>query len=484
MEHKKLLRRFQWRLFGAALIRAVLWGLTVGGAAMFISALVWHILLTEPAPVWLWGSFAGGFPVGFLPCLILYFPTKKRTARLLDKTGLQERAGTMLAYLKKSGLMVELQRRDAAEHIKNTETAQLQPAFPVKSIICCLLSVVLCATMLLLPYDLLAPASAKDPETTAREEAVHNLIEDLRAQIREAQLSEELQKQLDAILEQLEKDLLATDNELEQAALIQQAQENIQESLFMSISRHAIGRALQQYTLTEELGIQIDGDDPTEIAEPMENMRKAVSGPNKQISRLSNNLRNAAENSGVDPGDPLYGAITNFAQLLDDLLNYTEGPDDTPLWTTEDLSFTFELAQQYIIAALEEQAVIEGEMENLDNNLAAGLNDLLSQQSGEIMLGEGESSQDGGSKGNNSSSPSGGSDGSSSGTPVGGLFDSGESNSTRTTMLEGIYDPISGDVTYGEVFAAYYAQYLEALDAGEIPDELRPYFERYFSSLS
>lgn len=50
-------------------------------------------------------------------------------------------------------------------------------------------------------------------------------------------------------------------------------------------------------------------------------------------------------------------------------------------------------------------------------------------------------------------------------------------------MNEGIYDPISGDVPYGDVYAVYFAKYLEALKAGEVPEELREIIEEYFGTL-
>lgn len=481
MEHKKLFRRFQRRLLTHGLIRSVLWGVAGGGAAVFICALVWHILLKEPAPVWLLGALAAGFAAGFIPCLILNFPTRKQTAKRLDETGLQERAGTMLAYEKKSGLLVELQRRDAKTHIEKTDTKRLHMAFPLKEVIVCVLCAALAVTMVLLPYDLFAPSSAKDPEALAREKQIHALIDDLRQQVRAAQLSEAALEELEALLDQLEKDLLASKSELEQAALIEQTQENIQNTLFLSISRYAIGRAMQQYGLTEELGTQLSGDHPTQISGPMDNLEENISGPTKQITRLSNNLNNALEASGIDAGDFLYQALHTFAASLDSLDSYVEGEEGTPAWNENDLSFIFDTAEEDILSALEEQAHTEGEIENLQNSMTTCLDSLLGQQSGEVLSSEGDQSESGS---NGSGNPSGGSEGNPSGTPAGGLFDSGDSNSTRTTMLEGIYDPVSGNVTYGEVFAAYYAQYLEALDAGEIPEELRPYFERYFSSLS
>jgi hypothetical protein len=345
-----------------------------------------------------------------------------------------------------------------------------------------MLCLALAVTIAALPYDLFAPK--EDTAAIAQEEQIRAMVDDLRQQVRDAQLTAAAEAELQALLDQLEKDLLATDNELERAALIQQAQQNIEETLFFSISRYAIGRALQNYTLTEGLGKQISGDQPTFISEPMDQLYEDITGPTKQINRLSNNLANALEESGIDPYDSLYIAFQNFSIGISDMLNYTEGPDFTPAWTYEDLRFLFDVAEENILAALEEQAHTEGEMENLSTSLNATLDSLLEQSAGEVMTTEKQPQQGGANNQSSSQNPSGGSDGNPSGTPVGGMFDSGESNSGPTMMLEGIYDPVSGDVTYGEVFAAYYAQYLEALDAGEIPDELRPYFERYFSSLS
>lgn len=484
MEDKKLFGRFQRRLLYHGLITAALWGITLGAGALFVCSLVWHILLKAPALIWLWGSFGGGFAAGFIPWMIILFPTKKRTAQRLDQTGLQERAGTMLAFAKKDGLMVKLQRKDAREHIKKADEKALKMKLPVKALIACGICLVLGVTMALLPYNLFAPKVAVTEETL-RQQQVHTLINDLRQQVRDSKLSEAAQAEIDALLAQLEQDLLATDNELEQAALIQAAQENIQQVIFSNISRHTIGKALENYALTEELGAQLQTELPSQISEQMQRLKANVSGPVKQISRLSNNIQNALAESGVENTDQLYTAFYTFAQSLDGLLTMTDGPDATPIWTEMDLEFVFEMAELNIVAALENQMHDEAEIENLDSAIRYDLNSLLTPEGGEAIQDPSKDKQQGGvQNAGQNQKPSGGKDGDASGTPVGGLFDSGETNSGPTMMLEGIYDPVSGNVSYGEVFAAYYAQYLEALDAGEIPEELRPFFERYFSSLS
>lgn len=308
------------------------------------------------------------------------------------------------------------------------------------------------------------------------------MIDDLRQQIQDSYLTAEEQAELEAILAQLEQDLLATDSQLEQAALIQQAQEDIQDTLFGTTSRRQIGRALQQYDLTTGLGAQFCTDYPWEIAEPMDKLLHDITSPTIQITKLANNFRNALEISGVENTDGLYNVIDEFAQGLIDLYNTTEGPDDTPTWTMLDLETLFQVMEERIIAVMDQQMHDEAEVANMDSIITSGLQSLLNENGEENEAQQGGNKQQGG--GQSSQQPQGEGKGDSGGTPVGGLFDDGGLPPERTTMLEGIYDPMSGDVTYGEVFAAYYAQYLQALDNGEIPEELRPYFERYFSSLS
>lgn len=481
MEQKRLLGRFRRRLFGQALIRSLLWGMTAGAAALFVCSVIWHLLIKTPSVIWLAGSFAAGFIVGFAPCMVLNFPTYRRVAARLDQTGLQERVGTMLQFGKNQGLMVELQRKDAAQHIRETASNKLKPRISLKELLALGIAAALCVTMLLIPYDLLAPPPEKPDEVTQWESEVHTMIDGLRQQLRDSYLTAEAQAEIDAILAQLEQDLLNTDSELEQAALIQQAQDDIQDVLYNTISRRVIGRAMQQYDLTTGLGAQISKDDHFwEISDQMAQMKRDITGPNKQLTKLGNNLHNALEISGADPADGLYMALDEFGTALIDMANYTIGPDAEQGWTMSDLDFLFEVSEERIFAALEQQSHDEAEVANMDGMISQSLQSLM-DQAGENTPQQGGKPQ---SMGQSGKQPQGSGEGNSDGTPIGGMFDDGGLDPERTTMLEGIYDPMSGDVTYGEVFAAYYAQYLQMLDAGEIPEELRSYFERYFSSLS
>ena len=52
-----------------------------------------------------------------------------------------------------------------------------------------------------------------------------------------------------------------------------------------------------------------------------------------------------------------------------------------------------------------------------------------------------------------------------------------------SNKTEPVYDPISGDVPYGDVFSAYYSDYLKDKDRGEVPYGLEEAADSYFSGL-
>ena len=60
----------------------------------------------------------------------------------------------------------------------------------------------------------------------------------------------------------------------------------------------------------------------------------------------------------------------------------------------------------------------------------------------------------------------------------------GNGEESQTNMTEPIYDPVSGSVMYGHVYAAYYAEYLNDAQSGNIPTELTDAADAYFNSLN
>ncbi len=486
MDQPSLFRPFWWRLLGQALLRALLVGVTAGAGTVFLLSLIFHILL-RPTDWKLFLILSGvAFGACFLAVLILLFPTKKTVAKRLDEAGLQERAGTMLAFRKQSGFLVRLQRQDAISHIRKADPKILGKPLPKRLLICCGLCLCLSVTMLLLPHDVFAPASYN--EETARRQQVADLIEDLRQKVRDAELAEELEKELLAMLDQLEKELLAAQSELDQAALVEQAQKAISEKIIFTQTRHVIGKALQEFSLTAPLGQQFCSDDPANIGTHMDELENHVTNSTPQIARLSSNILSSLESSGVMRADALYYAMEGFANELDGLFKPVmpadpELPEAPPEQTPPiDIPSVFREAETAILEALTEQLHMEEDAADTAASITAGLGDFLKNEEDPLLTQSGQTSSGGSSEG----SSSGGSGNGSTdylGPAIGGLTDS-NFVATVDKMLDPIYDPISGSVTYGEVFAAYYAEYLAALEKGDIPEELLPYLERYFSALS
>lgn len=485
MDHPSLFRPFWWQLLGQALLRALLAGLTAGAGTAFLLSLIFHILL-RPTD-WTLLLIAAGVAFGacFLVVLILLFPTKKKVAKRLDEAGLQERAGTMLAFRKQSEPLVRLQRQDAISHIRKTAPKILSRPLPRYLLVCCGLCLCLSVTMLLLPDDVFAPSSYD--EEAAHRQQVADLIEDLRQKVRDAELAEQLEKELLAMLDQLEKELLAAQSELDQAALVEQAQKAMSEKIIFTQTRHTIGKALQDYSLTAPLGQQFCSEDPANISSHMDQLEEHVTNSTPQIARLSNNIISALESSGVVNTDPLYSVMEDFANELDGLFapvipaepELPEAP--TEMEVPIDIPSVFREAEAAIMEVIAEQLHMESDAADTAASITEGMGALLQNGTTPSLTPSGQVSEGGGSEG--SSGGGGNGDSGYLGPAVGGLTDSNYV-ATIDKMLDPIYDPISGSVSYGEVFAAYYAEYLAALEKGDIPEELLPYLERYFSALS
>ncbi len=60
----------------------------------------------------------------------------------------------------------------------------------------------------------------------------------------------------------------------------------------------------------------------------------------------------------------------------------------------------------------------------------------------------------------------------------------GEGADGPVTKTEPVYDPISGSVPYGDVFSAYYREYLKSAENGEIPFEAQSPAKAYFNELN
>ena len=500
----RLFFRFRNKLLIEAFMRSLCPAAIVGGGGLFIMSLVYHIL-TKPMPKWIITAACGVAGVIFLAFFVfVFYPTKRRVARRIDEMGMQERATTLLAFLHKENGMARLQREAAVSRIGAASASGLKLRFRKREMVTALVVVLLTVGMLVLPYDLLAFADAKTEEDRANEQLIEELIEQLRQQVQDSLLSDEIKEDLDKIIDDLEEDLKDTDNKLEQAGKVEDAKDEISDRLEEELTKNKIGEELKKYSLTKSLGDAVVRADTKKVSSALNALENKIKGDRYVAAELGNVIQRALRDSGVPASDALYAA---FDALATDLLSLSVNSSNFD----ELLSVIFDRAEAAINQILKAQDAIETEKEKLEAEMDKIKEEILEgekKEPGEEQEknpGEGEDEE---SKGDGED-PGEGEEGDASeegdgtkpgddpnenpgdepgeegdktdGNNPGGSDGSGPVQ--EDTRVEGFFDPISGQVGYGTVFETYYAQYLKALKAGEVSEELQAIMDRYFEQL-
>lgn len=486
MNINKLFRSYRQKLLWEGIFKSLLFALMIGGVSVFITSLVYHLMIKETPVLLTIGIGCVMFVTSFLLMfLIRHYPTKKRVAIRMDEIGLQERVSTMLAYCNEDTEIARLQRNDAIEKINETTSKQMKLHFYKREFILCAISVSMALVMMVLPYNVLAFGVSDDSVSVEQQQIIKDLIEQLREEVKQSELDENLKESLNEIVDQLEEDLKNIDSELEQAAKIQQAKKKMEEIFEQALTKNKIGEALQKYELTRALGEAISDGDTEKVTVALNNLEAFLNEDSALVDALSETITSALSASGVETSDELYTALSEFALAL----SKTNPEDDN---FSEKLASDFDTAETAILAAIEKQVIIEAEKEKLEEAMSDAKNEVLGNEKDESEDSEKPEGEEGemseseeGEKpeGEEGEKPEGESGENPEGEVPGGQGQ-GDGTGGENAMTEEIYDPVSGSVTYGEVFAAYYAEYLAALEAGEVPEDLQEIIDSYFSALN
>ena len=487
---KKEMKRFKHKLFIESLVKACVRGITCGAVVLFVFLVVMHILSREPE-VWLIVMMFG-LPfllTALLLFLFRYYPTQRRTAARIDASGLEERIGTMLEMKETHSPIAELQRKDAMEHLHNASTKQIKIMLKKSSLITCSIMVCLSIGLLFVPYNIMSVFAGQQLAEAEENEKIEEMIEELRKLVEEADVSDELKEQLNDVIEALEESISKEDTTLEKVAKISAAKKKIQEILESAITKYSIGSALQQFESTKELGKAISASDTESVSTALQTMKEsflALSGQEQAelLANVSEDIAQALAISGVESGDALYDALSTYSDSLSEISEDASSQD-----VSSKIEAAVSTAEEAIIAALTEQAGIEETAENLNDIMDEAKDDLLGNETQESQDESGESSEgEEGEKpeGEEGEQPENGEkpEGEDGEQPQGGEASSEGEGEGLGNMTEEIYDSSTGNVEYGEVFAAYYAKYLASLEEGEIPEDMQTIIEEYFNSLN
>jgi len=494
---KKLLHPFKMKLIWEAFVKSWVVALTAGAVCEFIFLLIMHLLALEPDK-WLI-AVVFGIPFvlsGLLLFGLRHYPNMKRVVTRVDETGLEERVITMLEYKENNDFVVELQRNDALKHLEKVHPKQMKLTFRKKPFILCAIVVSLTVGFMFVPYTIMGSIFAAESSVNEEEaQMIKELIEELRQKVKDTEVSDEIKEQLNEVVDELEENLSEEDSTLEKTAKISQAESEIKDIIENAVTKNKIGTALQQYESTKALGNAISDGDTDAVSEALSDMQDTLTAlegqeQGKQLNTVSSDIASALALSGVEAGDALYDALHTFGTSLTS--EATEAVNGVDVDT--EVSSSVSQAETEIIAALEEQASIEATAEQFGDIIDETKDELLgneSEKSEEESKSEDEKSSEeqDGEKADGEKADSEKADGEASGNEMSGGGESqggveGEGDDSVSSKTESIYDPTSGSVKYGEVFDAYYGEYLAALEAGEVPDDLQAIIDQYYAALN
>lgn len=456
--------KFKRKLRGGAVLRAVIFGLSLGLVTVSVMWLVAKLSAVEPDFIGysLYGGIAAA--AGLLAMLLILLPTKKRIARRVDQhLRLGEKTQTMLAFRKDTSPMAELQRADTDRILQET------PRRKVKGV--CTWLFVLIPVVAILTFGGIMMVPAKQPPepppviennfaiTPWQTQAVKDLIEKVKTSDMEAEPKEGVVKQLESLLIKL--------GSIKKEPAMKDAVISCIEGIHAVVSNHNTYDILADTMFgspsdgVQDLGSAIDSLQALLIGEWMNNTKTAVLDRTVSPSTLATGITQALTLSGVDTENEVHIALLAFTVGL------TALPEDR---AEEEVGALFTKAEEALNSALYIQAVNEEVEDDTIYTLLSIFGIKASEVPEHIFNDPDDPRRE------EDYEPEDDLDK----IHAGGLG-SGE-------MIFGsddtVYDPDrEAYVTYGEVIGGYYAKISELLVDGNLPPELEEALNDYFAIL-
>lgn len=456
--------RFKRKLRVGAVVRAVVFGLSLG---LLTVSVLWLIAkLSAEEPDFIGYSLYGGIvaAAGLLAMLLILLPTKKRIARRVDKhLKLGEKTQTMLAFRKDQSPMAQLQRDDTDRILREA------PRRKVKGVATWLFILIPVVAVLTFGGVVMVPAK-QPPEpppviennfaiTPWQTQAVKDLIEKVKASDMEAEPKEGVVKQLESLLIKL--------STVKKEPAMKEAVISCIEGIHTVVSEHNTYDILADTMLVspseavQDLGSAIDSLQALLIGEWMNDTKTAVADGSVSPATLATGITQALTLSGVDAENEVHIALLAFTAGLTAL---QADPDE------DGLNTLFAAAEEALNSALYIQAVNEEVEDDTIYTLLSIFGIKASEVPEHIFNDPDDPRRE------EDYEPEDDLDK----IHAGGLG-SGE-------MIFGsddtVYDPDrEAYVTYGEVIGGYYAKISELLVDGNLPPELEEALNDYFAIL-
>ncbi len=465
-------RKFKRKLRAGAIIRSVLFGISLGVICFAALWLLDKMTIREP-------DFTRYLCVALIPACLglgimfgILFPSKKRIARRLDKSlSLGEKVQTMVAFQNAPGDMVQIQREDTDRILLETPKRRVKGVATWLFVLSILVSVACMVGTILVPAkEPEAPLPVVEPNWYLKsweEQALRDLIEDVRTSDMEAMPKSDVIDQLEGLILRLK----TVNKESAMKIAVVDAIESIRR-LVNSYDRYPILTAAMENSASDsvkQLGRNIGSMQALLIGNQLKKIGESLQEGNDGDSRVASaaltaaGIRQALATANDLPAD--YALSEALKILAADLMTVTA--DSTP---KEIEAITKKAENAINIAILPEAINEEMELYTIQtlmdifkitaDDLPKGFFDKAEIATGPDSEYEDEDEDEDVNSG-----------GGGSGEVIFG------SNDT-------VYDPETGTyVPYGQLLKDYYAKITGQLVDGTSPQELQQMITDYFAIL-
>ena len=519
MKNNKNLKKYIDKIKVESIIKSIIYGFIIGLIFVCLLSFILYLFKTKQVLIVIVLGVLITCVSSYLIYQKVFVPSINKVANRIDELGLEERIITMVENEDKDSYIYQKQREDALFKLDNVKTTEIKFKFSKYMFI------VLGAVLVLSGFSLALPdrssnnsnisnsitsgifntssisnsTSSSSSELIDEDAIIQEMLDKLREIINKAGIDQDVKDELHAIVDQLEVELKNLDTLEEKIQAIKDAQKEIEERIKEELLKMSLGRALQQYDLTKELGIAIYQEDLDKVNIAMNNLIILIQqseNPVEDARKIMECLNNALDIATKEKNEALIEAVRNFADSLkaivgdnnqtmsisfnDDylIINTLNDGDESSL-----IIDVLETANQEIQDALrksdETQVPEQGEgeeeeegeqteqdvqdagdqMDSAMDDALEDLEDLLEKESQENQEQEGNQGNEG-EPDDEVPPPS---------------FDDSELESDTV---------IDGDTPYLDVFEEYYEQILEYLANNEdIPDDLREAIEEYLEMI-
>ena len=466
--------KFWRRMLFASLWRSVLPGVSLALSTFAVLFLLSKRMLLSLSPL-LCASVALGAGLALAAVLFaLLFPYKKRLARKLDRElHMREGVQTMLAYADRQDIMMQLQREQTDQKLRETPVKRLKIRHFGTCVVCFLLAIGMSVTAFAIPAKLPEPPPAPvDPPFELGEWesiALQNLIEEVRA----STMSESAKQQTVSSLEGLLEALRTTETQSRMKTLVVDTIVNVRDFVSDAVTLRAIAPILRVggSVYTRDLERALAKQDSAEFKQALDAIAAAIGEDEAfdvAVHVLSDELKMALRNSGASEQDMLYTELDRLANTLASVAERL--PDYTLTWGRMQVNDAFGTAHVQMSKALSQQRY-DAEM---GAYVEARLLEIFGLSASDLPAEEGDAEQ-------GPQTPGDYDDDDDDQSVTDGGMGSGE---LIVGSQDVIYDPGKDDyVKYSEVIDIYNAIFLESKIDGLLSDEMAELIEAYFTAL-